>query len=690
MAREGEFNPAGVAPIEVQPYQPVAGPEVTPPAPSPLPTRPPEVNGAVKTSGAIATMADGILRGFMQGRAFGEARKVMRLKAQADNLQNSYNQDASLLYNMKAQGVDPNNAEYKRALSAVQGSWGALMTFYGQHIQPEDTGKKKSRLKRVEGGIASAFESKDPMEVSRAWYQIAQKAGPPVLGQVAALDTPEAQAARKARAESAQNAEAGEQVRGVVTQQQLSEAQQALRYSQITGKPEKDWTPDEKDFIEQYDSLHGKASEELIRERAALGQRILDNPDLQLTSSEQMLLTGKNPTSAPKVGSFGDFMVQAYGPHPSASEYEQGKKLWAQSGASTTIGQHVIMVPQPDGSVRAVTVETTSHKYFPGAPPPNPSPNASTQSAWIGSSTAKPLFVVGGNAGKVPGMKQAGNINIMHRPNVSNPDGTWSSVRTISIGTDKGEVLIPTVSDGSDGKPPRVMTNDEAIAEYKRTGKNLGIFDTPEHATAYAEKLHEQQAHLGSMKGRGASPASPPAHAAKPAARASSPAPRGAGIVSMGPIVGGRQTPDVTKAKEELDAANRLDQVAHSQDIFTNGSTQYTLLSTLLHSSIGRVNMTEITQMMSSAGLGTKIEGWYTKAQNGTLPPALIRQLQAASRDWKVGAEKAYQEAEARSHGESLETEMTPIPPKGATQQVWGSDGKWHWTDGKHDLGIVQ
>jgi hypothetical protein len=59
----------------------------------------------------------------------------------------------------------------------------------------------------------------------------------------------------------------------------------------------------------------------------------------------------------------------------------------------------------------------------------------------------------------------------------------------MSIGTDAGEVLIPTVSD--DG---RLLSDDEAIALYRKTGRHLGIFDTPKHATAYAEQLHNDQA----------------------------------------------------------------------------------------------------------------------------------------------------------------------------------------------------
>lgn len=91
--------------------------------------------------------------------------------------------------------------------------------------------------------------------------------------------------------------------------------------------------------------------------------------------------------------------------------------------------------------------------------------------------------------GRPRGQVAPGNIDTQRRPRVQNADGTVSTVRTISIGVDGKEVLLPTVSE--DG---RLVSDDEAVAQYRRTGRHLGVFDSPESATAYAQRLHEEQA----------------------------------------------------------------------------------------------------------------------------------------------------------------------------------------------------
>ncbi|HXB11391.1 MAG TPA: hypothetical protein VNZ45_05355, partial [Bacteroidia bacterium] len=101
------------------------------------------------------------------------------------------------------------------------------------------------------------------------------------------------------------------------------------------------------------------------------------------------------------------------------------------------------------------------------------------------------------------GTIETGNLDLSNRPQVPNPDiGTFplsnpktSTVLSMSIGTPEGEVLIPRVSD--DG---RILTPEQAKEQFKRTGKHMGIYSSPDEATRAAKSIHEDQAKMISPK----------------------------------------------------------------------------------------------------------------------------------------------------------------------------------------------
>lgn len=93
------------------------------------------------------------------------------------------------------------------------------------------------------------------------------------------------------------------------------------------------------------------------------------------------------------------------------------------------------------------------------------------------------------------GVIEQGNIDLNKRPVVNNSDGTISTVRSMGVNIDGEEVLIPTVSDAG-----KILSDDEAIKLYKKTGKHLGKFTSPEASDRYAEQLHKDQEKLYGKK----------------------------------------------------------------------------------------------------------------------------------------------------------------------------------------------
>jgi hypothetical protein len=81
-------------------------------------------------------------------------------------------------------------------------------------------------------------------------------------------------------------------------------------------------------------------------------------------------------------------------------------------------------------------------------------------------------------------MDEPGNIDLTNRPVVQTKKGP-ATVRSMSFGEGKREVMVPTVEHGKE------MSDDEAIEEYRKTGKHLGKFRSIKGAVQYGKRLHE-------------------------------------------------------------------------------------------------------------------------------------------------------------------------------------------------------
>lgn len=118
---------------------------------------------------------------------------------------------------------------------------------------------------------------------------------------------------------------------------------------------------------------------------------------------------------------------------------------------------------------------------------------------WVRLGVAhKPLYVVpkGRYLLVVPG-----NIDLLARPAVHNPDGTISSTYSYTFTLEdppyKGFfILLPGVIRDARGKWITSHSKSQVFNAYRRTRQFFGIFRTNSAAERYAELLHEQQAAL--------------------------------------------------------------------------------------------------------------------------------------------------------------------------------------------------
>ena len=192
--------------------------------------------GNITHGGAIAGMADNLLRGFMDGRAKGEAMKAMKMKRETDNIRANVDLASKNFYNVAASGADQNSKEFKDAKAASDGAWNSWTTYLQGHITPPDAGKKGKGAK-VKEGLAGMFgKGDDPAQVSQGYYQVAVKMGNPVNHQVAALYGPQAKQARQTAADTATAKGVNAQTSVATAQHDAQTAQYQSRMDVLTAK----------------------------------------------------------------------------------------------------------------------------------------------------------------------------------------------------------------------------------------------------------------------------------------------------------------------------------------------------------------------------------------------------------------------------------------------------------------------
>lgn len=84
------------------------------------------------------------------------------------------------------------------------------------------------------------------------------------------------------------------------------------------------------------------------------------------------------------------------------------------------------------------------------------------------------------------GLLEEGNIDLQNRPKIKNADQSESTVRTITTEIDGKTILLPTVING------KIVSNQEAVEHYKKTGEHMGKFKDEEAANEYDKIIHQQ------------------------------------------------------------------------------------------------------------------------------------------------------------------------------------------------------
>ena len=296
------------------PYTPLELPTVEPKQ-IPVPEASPEPQnlGAVNHAGAIAYVADKILRGALQGYDFAQAHKAEQYNKKLSAQQQVYNDQARQLHAMAVAGVDPNSQEFKDARNRVLASWQATMQTIGERI-PQPKKSKKSQQGQASGVDQSnliqrvANHKNDPQDALQAVYQGAIATGPPVFHQIAPYLTPQYQQQQRMKA----------QAQGTQNDKEVLTSQRQHRIEELEGIAHR--TPEQQQELE---SLRGE-------DKNKNSWRPLDKtPYLNKSTGKYEQRMYNEQSGATRIEVLDNYTPPA--PKAALSEWAQGLKAFAES-----------------------------------------------------------------------------------------------------------------------------------------------------------------------------------------------------------------------------------------------------------------------------------------------------------------------------------------------------------------------
>jgi hypothetical protein len=448
------------------PYKPLDLPQAAPPTQHPMPEQEPIQNlGATNKTGAIAYLVNQALQGATKGydaariqHAQQFNKKMTALGALQQQLgqqyKEAYEEVGSSKPDMTPEQIlaDPKVKQLHNQLLAVHQT---TLDAVSKYLPPLQTDPKTGKTKEKRNLMERMF-GQQPDESLRAYHEAASKLGPTAFYQVASPQQLQAMYQQRQTLASTSKTAATT----ADTESAKADINNKLTHAVASGAPQEEIDK----LLRQRDELNPSPKFPLAglkrTGKNADGQWEewqVDEQGSEIKDTRRPLSTaGLNPT-APKVGSFGDFMVAAYGQKPTPKQYIEGEKLWKQAQGGTTVGTHTVLVTQGDKQV-PFTFTTTSTKNFGG-----------------GGGTASDVRADGTQA---PASASASASAASPTPTTSHtkPSGNNPSAPTHSAGT------------------PRPATGSHAPVQ---SGEAIGYKDSPEYKGLVKQSIDAQKEYNG-------------------------------------------------------------------------------------------------------------------------------------------------------------------------------------------------